>query len=107
MDVWWEPSPFYYWPDDVPREYTLAAYSSAYRKLGYRECDSAALEPNIGKIALFVDEQGKPTHAARQLESGQWTSKLGPNVDIEHELHALEGEQYGSVTIIMKRPIRS
>lgn len=53
---------------------------------------------------LFADLAGMPTHAARQLHSGAWTSKLGNAEDIEHELHALEGEIYGTVVVIMNRP---
>ena len=36
--------------------------------------------------------------------SGLWTSKLGDWEDIRHELQDLEGEFYGSVALIMKRP---
>jgi hypothetical protein len=57
------------------------------------------------KVALFADPAGIPTHAARQLASGQWTSKLGQAEDIEHELRALEGEIYGVVALILKRPL--
>ena len=48
---------------------------------------------------------------ARQLESGRWTSKLGSDCDIEHELEALEGfddspdaYRYGRVVGFMSRP---
>jgi hypothetical protein len=46
-----------------------------------------------------------PKHAARQLPSGRWTSKLGPMEDIEHALHDLTGMAYGSVVLVMKRPV--
>ena len=41
------------------------------------------------KIALFgklnpADGSTIPTHAALQLESGEWTSKMGPLEDINH-----------------------
>ncbi len=55
------------------------------------------------KVALFVDAAGMPTHAARQVNSGAWTSKLGNSEDIEHELRALEGDIYGTVRLILKR----
>lgn len=46
----------------------------------------------------------KPTHVARQLDDGKWTSKLGSNEDIiHHTLDGLEGEKYGQVTTIMTR----
>jgi hypothetical protein len=43
-------------------------------------------------------------HAARQLPSGRWTSKIGVLEDIEHSLRDLEGDEYGTATVLMKRP---
>ncbi len=88
--TWWEPDQFgqYTWPPGTRREYTLAAYAAAYAQLGYDSCDSPVREPGVEKVAIFVDTKGIPTHAARQLPSGRWTSKLGRNVDVEHELSA-------------------
>jgi hypothetical protein len=56
-------------------------------------------------VALFVATTGCPTHAARQLASGRWTSKLGKAEDIEHELRDLEGDVYSSVVLVLKRPL--
>ena len=67
-------------------------------------CPAADLEPGVEKIALYANAVGKPTHGARQLANGRWTSKLGKREDIEHALHDLEGELYGTVVRIMKRP---
>lgn len=55
------------------------------------------------KLAIFVNDQGTPTHAARQLPDGWWTSKLGRQIDIEHELSAIEGPAYGKVAILLAR----
>jgi hypothetical protein len=44
-------------------------------------------------------------HAARQLPGGRWTSKLGNREDIEHDLNAVSGEAYGTVVMVLKRPI--
>ena len=63
------------------------------------------MEPGFEKIALFATDQAVPLHAARQLASGRWTSKLGEREDIEHALRDLEGEIYGTVVLIMKRPV--
>jgi hypothetical protein len=63
------------------------------------------LEPGSEKIAVFANAKGVPTHAARQLASGFWTSKLGVSEDIEHRLRDLEGDIYGTVALIMKRPL--
>jgi hypothetical protein len=44
------------------------------------------------------------THAARQLPDGQWTSKLGKYVDIEHSApEDVAGGVYGEVMQFMKR----
>ena len=55
------------------------------------------------KIAIY-QSGGLPTHAARQLPDGQWTSKLGRNIDISHTLPGLEGPEYGQVAVFMRRP---
>ena len=56
------------------------------------------------KVALYADEWGGWTHAARQLADGWWTSKLGPAEDILHRTpSALVGVVYGEVREFMKR----
>lgn len=105
-EAWWEPDPFYlsFWPDGITREYSLDAYINAYKTVGYTVCQSAEHEESYEKIAIYVDPDGKPTHAARQLSSGRWTSKLGQLEDIEHvTLESLTNSSYGSIAIIMKR----
>jgi hypothetical protein len=70
-------------------------------------CGQADLEPGFEKIAPFADADGLPTHAARQLPGGRWTSKLGELEDIEHDLNDVAGTAYGTVVQIMKRPLPS
>ena len=67
----------------MPREPTVDAFIAAFQTLGYEPCADGAAEPGCEKIAIYT-LNGKPTHAARQLPSGRWTSKLGKLVDIEH-----------------------
>jgi len=102
---WWEPDPFnqYFWPSGIGRHYSLRSYQQAYELIGFQICESVAYNKLYDRIALFSDIEGRPTHATRQLASGFWTSKLGRDVDIEHELHAIEGEFYGHVFCIMER----
>jgi hypothetical protein len=92
------------WPTGVARVETVAAFQDAFATLGYVVCDHDLLEAGYEKIALFA-LLGKPKHASRQLLSGRWTSKLGEREDIEHALHALTGMVYGSVALVMKRPL--
>jgi hypothetical protein len=103
-DVWMWPDSggFSDWPDGVPREETIEAFVELFERLGYAITTSADMEEHIEKVAIFAVHQ-KPTHAARQLPDGTWTSKCGKDVDITHLLPALEGEQYGKVCRILKR----
>jgi hypothetical protein len=102
---WWEPDEWgiNYWPARAPRKYTLKAYESAYRTLGFRSCDNSEPELGFEKIAVFADRTGAPTHAARQLSNGRWASKCGQHVDIEHDLEAIGGGSYGEVVLFMRR----
>ncbi len=104
---WWEPLPGFYWPPGAAKDYTLAAYMRVFEIHGYTACDNPEFEPGYEKIAIYVDDSGGPSHAARQTSSGKWASKIGELEDIEHDsLNDLEGEAYGTVARIMKRPQR-
>ncbi|HEV3261175.1 MAG TPA: hypothetical protein VG013_30260 [Gemmataceae bacterium] len=92
------------WPTEVARVETVGAFRDAFATLGYVVCNHGQLEGGYEKIALFA-LAGKPKHAARQLPSGRWTSKLGAMEDIEHALHDLTGMVSGSVVLVMKRPV--
>src|SRR5262245_57181224 len=76
---WWEPDAGGdgYWPCE-PRNDSLDGYIRAFESVGFTVCgpESRSLEPGFIKVALFAIA-GRPTHAARQLENGLWTSKLG------------------------------
>jgi hypothetical protein len=105
---WWPDDPddadSSYWPAGVPRLVTVEAFREAFATLGYTVCNDDQPEQGYEKFALFA-LVGVPKHAARQLPSGRWTSKLGPLEDIEHALHDLTGMVYGSVVLVMKRPV--
>jgi hypothetical protein len=105
---WWWPDQFStsddpYWPPGVPREETVEAFRQLFATLGYEVCNDDRLEEGYEKVAIFA-YTGVPKHAARQLPSGRWTSKLGQMEDIEHDLHDLTGMVYGSFALVMKRP---
>ena len=104
---WWWPNQTAFWPADVPLETTVDAFNSLFSSYGFQLCESVALEAGVEKIALFVSARGAPTHAARQLRSGMWTSKLGESVHIAHVLAALEGKEYGHATIVYSRRVES
>lgn len=92
-----------YWPDGIPREETIAAFLAAFAFLGYVPCEEESAEEGVEKVALFATAEGEPTHAARQLLVGRWTSKLGELDDIEHNLHDISGDLYGTVVHVLKR----
>jgi hypothetical protein len=97
-----------YWPPSAVRQETLTAFIEAYQTKGYTVCADEYLEQGYEKIAIFAKgpRNDEPTHAAKQLSSGKWTSKLGQAEDIEHDtLSVVEGPVYGRAVIYMKRRI--
>ena len=99
---WTGPEYFFYWESDLLREETMDAFVQLFKKYGYEICENALKERGFTKIALFAKDN-IPTHAARQLPSGLWTSKLGILEDARHTLFAISDGLYGSVALILKR----
>jgi hypothetical protein len=102
----WDPTdPSHYWPEGVDRNLTLTVFMAAYATRGYEQCSNGQLEQGYEKIAIYANQYGCQ-HAARQLGSRAWTSKLGDGWDIEHPtLQGVENTAYGTVVAFMKRPI--
>ncbi len=85
-----------YWPPNVVRAVTTEVFLRAYGTLGFTLCFDGSLETGIEKIAVYGKGAAGaevPTHAALQLENGQWTSKIGVFEDISHV--ASDGTVYG------------
>jgi hypothetical protein len=107
-DIYWWPDPFPdplndYWPLGLRREESLEALAELYQSLGYDPCADANLEPGYEKVAVYA-LGAEPTHAARQMSDGRWTSKLGPQQDIEHDtLESLSGPCYGKPVRFFRR----
>src|ERR1035438_2136458 len=81
---WWPGcvEPAGYWPLDLPQDETIENFIVAFQKKGYELCDGTHHEWRFEKVALYANQMGIPTHAARQSWRGTWFSKLGTNVDI-------------------------
>lgn len=101
--MWPGESPDYYWPTDVISADETRALIQLFLDAGYEECDTGEQEDGFKKVAIYGDEEG-PHHAALQLASGRWTSKLGKLQDIEHDtLEVLEGKDYGWAFVFLKK----
>jgi len=108
-DEWWdpaEPEPWednFYWPANVPRDYRATSVVMAFESAGFAVCADASLEEGVEKIVLYADGP-EFTHAARQLETGKWTSKMDPDERIEHDTpEDLVGPWCGQIATYMQR----
>ena len=92
-----------YWPPGLPWDNRVETLMRLFAREGFSVCDDDALEPDYEKIVLYAFV-GQFTHAARQLEDGRWTSKVGSLETITHPSPAnLSGGIYGFVHCIMRR----
>ena len=106
---WIDPTVDYgYWPEHIPKRNSVESIVGLFRAAGYDLCEDGNLETGYQKIAVFTNKD-EPTHAARQLSDGKWTSKLGNCEDIVHDtLEELQGDSfysYGQVALFMARPL--
>ena len=111
---WWWPCGIggYTWPVaegthiEPPNKETLDNFIAAFRSIGYLSSDNGNWEDGFEKVALYVNNQGIPTHAARSLPDGNWTSKLGEAEDIRHPTpESIGGRVYGKPVAFLKREI--
>lgn len=103
--VWPDPLEQNGWPPSLPRDESLNSFVTFFQMCGFTICNGQHLEAGFEKIALYVLNNAV-AHAARQLSTGEWTSKLGPAIDISHSTpEVLEGPSYGIVRAVMRRPI--
>ena len=95
-----------YWPAGVVALPTVSAYVAAFATLGYEVCDSADHEDGYEKVALYTNAEGTPVHAAREVDAGLWTSKMGGAEDIEHSAPLnVAGMIYGTPTTFLRRSL--
>lgn len=100
---WWPGGYGCYWPVGVMAAVTREAFRWCFAGRGYQPCDDGGLVEGVEKLCLY-EKAATPTHAARQLPSGRWTSKLGPDEDVEHDLNDLCGRRYGRPVAFFARP---
>jgi hypothetical protein len=113
---WWEPVVVaggrqlggYYWPidPDIPAWFSVGALEKLFASRGYEQCDDGEHVEGVEKIAIYGYSRADATHAARQLSSGKWVSKMGPLADIEHEAPGqIEGGTIGQLQQFMSRAV--
>ena len=109
-DVFWWPDEYPdeesdYWPHGIRREESIAAFIELFKSLGYESCLDGRLETGHEKVAIYALGD-LPTHAARQMPGGRWTSKLGVEHDVVHETpESVAGPCYGQVVQFLRRAI--
>jgi hypothetical protein len=79
----------------------------AYKTIGYEVCGDGVIEAGYEKIVIY-EEDGVPTHAAKQINEVWWKSKLGRWEDIEHKtvraVQTFNGVGiYGEAAVYMRR----
>ena len=100
---WWSDELQYYWPTTVARNPSITGLENLFKWLGFKKCHSPRLEADYQKVALYASK-GLWTHAALQMATGHWRSKLGPEELIEHESPlSVTGDLYGNVYLYMRR----
>ncbi len=94
-----------YWPDYATRSERMESLIEVFAGLGYQRCEDSCPESGYQKVALY-EEDGKWTHAAVQMPSGRWRSKMERGPLIEHlSPESLAGGVYGHPTTYMRRPV--
>ena len=93
------------WPQGAIGDLRLPTFIDAFKSLGYEICENDGYEADKEKVALYAyPDSDECTHAARLLDSGLWTSKLGPSFDISHSTpYTIQGRLYGMVRCILCR----
>lgn len=78
-------APWAIWPNQNDRGSGIDIYVKMYRGEGFVKASRGNLEAGFDKVVIYWDKAGqKFTHVARQMENGQWWSKLGRASDVHH-----------------------
>ena len=107
-DAWWWPCEAdAHWPEGVADVLSLEAMVAALGTEGYLPCPDGVPEDGFEKAAIYCRNQ-LPTHVARQLANGRWSSKLGRDCLVSHATPGgVESAVYGRVELYLRRLRRS
>jgi len=106
---WWPEDPHSYWPDSKAKE-SVEELIRVLKELGYELCKDGSYEKGVTKVAIFVNGD-LPVHVAIQPSNrcGIWKSKMAFNIDMEHDLHAIESwendlinQGFGTAKVFMR-----
>lgn len=104
--------PWAVWPNTDDVGHDIDTYVKMYRGEGFVKAARGNLEAGFDKIVIYWNETSKTfNHVARQMEDGQWWSKLGRASDVQHAKPNTLGPagspgDYGEVWGYMKRAKR-
>lgn len=101
-DEWWSHLKGYKWPR-AKRSRLVEDLVEVFESLGYEQCANRDVEEGFEKVVIYTNN-GLWSHTARQLDDGQWTSKLGPDEDITHPSAESICGYYGEMHCTMRRP---
>lgn len=103
---WWpQDNPDAHWPLDFSGKTVRQAFFELFQHLDWEETDNWTVEQGFKKIALYTNSSGVPKHAAKLLDSGLWSSKIGGYIDISHTENCLNGRRYGHIEKVYKKAI--
>lgn len=114
---WWQSTKYESWeycpPELAPDDDSVENFIGLFERLGYKTRTDARFEFFYKKVAIYAvssyyeKDKLEFSHVCDQLNSGVWTSKLGPYEDIKHNsLESLAGNmggEYGEIKVILKR----
>jgi len=102
----WPNAYSYYWPPGISNTEHVNSFIELFQTRGYEICLDGNLEVGYLKIAIYGYPNGRASHAARQLQNGEWTSKLGIiGHDVEHSIAAMANGEYGNVAHYMRKAV--
>jgi hypothetical protein len=92
-----------YWPPGFPLSDSVDILIKIFELHGYSKCDARDQEPGYERVVIYCRD-GRFKHAARQLRSGRWTSKVGEEQVIEHErAEHVVCDDYGTIAQFLRR----
>ena len=107
MSIWPAKLELWVWDKSLPYINTINNFVNLYRKFNYEICEDSSWEPDYDKIALYISIlscRNTVSHAAKQIDSYWWSSKMGGDELFEHDLEAIENKNVGTKYVFLKRP---